>query len=525
MSDIQNNNPLENEESITPIDEAHNELSVAPELEAQAEDNSEPAHEETLDKVNEAPELEAKAESNDEPAHEETLDEANEAPELEAQVESNDEPAHEETLDEANESPAPEAQEEYAFQWNHTNIQDAPPVKAPRRKRVGLIFGIITSGVFLLAIIALVLAITLGTMNGSFDFNASVSTPTVDYNTQINVTDKPELDTSVEQEAPTSEIELFKHSTVVVLCDSSTGTGIILDDNGMIVTNHHVIENATVINVYLYDGRSYSAKLIGSDAYNDIAVIKIDAPNLSPATFANSDNTYTGQKVYAVGTPAGPEFAWSVTAGIVSHPNRELKFYTDDGKLERSLFLIQTDALVNPGNSGGPLVNAQCQVMGIVTMRLSDTYVGMGFAIPTNVALPIIESIIKSYKEPSKLPASTAPQLGISGIVVEKGEMFMMSDMGFKDIVTEDFYNRNPDRCKKATHAGVYVLHITEGFDAANKLQIGDIIIGADKTPVNSMDALKSAITAKKPGDTLNLTVIRNNEQIKIDVVLGTAGQ
>lgn len=433
--------------------------------------------------------------------------------------------SQEETPSDVPQEETPESKEEYAFKWNYENIQNANEYRKPRRKRAGLIFGIIASAAFVFAIIALVVAVILGTANGWFNLNASNGAPSVDFNTQINVSDQVPETTPPEDDASAEIIEKFKHSTVVVICDSGTGTGIILDDNGMIVTNHHVIENSTAINVYLYDGRSYSATLIGSDAYNDIAVIKINAPDLSPATFANSDNTYTGQKVYAVGTPAGPEFAWSVSAGIVSHPSRELKFYNDQGQLERSLFLIQTDALVNPGNSGGPLVNANCEVMGIVTMRLSDDYVGMGFAIPTNVALPIIENIIKNYKAPSKLPTSSAPQLGISGIVVEKGELFMMSDMGFKDIVTEDYYNRNPDRCKKATHAGIYVLATTEGFDAASKLQVGDIIIAADKVTVTSMESLKNVITSKKVGDTMSVTVVRNNQQIKIDVVLGKAVQ
>lgn len=408
--------------------------------------------------------------------------------------------------------------EEYAFQWNYDNIQEAPPSQRPRRKRTGLIFGIIASGVFVLAIIALVITILIGSKNGNFSLKYVVD------RIKINVSDNnAAVDGS--NDASSEDIEKFKNSTVVVLSDSGTGTGIILSDNGMIVTNHHVIENSKAINVYLYDGRSYPATLIGSDAYNDIAVIRINATDLSPATFANSDSTYTGQKVYAVGTPAGPEFAWSVTAGIVSSPSRELKFYNKNNELERSLFLIQTDALVNPGNSGGPLVNTDCEVMGIVTMRLSDDYVGMGFAIPTNVALPIIEDIITNYKEPSKLPAAASPQLGISGIVVEKGELFMMSDMGFKDIVTEDYYNRNPDRCNKASHAGIYVLATTEGFDAATKLKVGDIIIGVDKTLVTSMEDLKGVISSKRVGDTMNVTVIRDNQPLQITVTLGKAVQ
>lgn len=503
MSDKENNIPKENDPNFIPSDD--NIESIDPIEETNAE-NVESDNENTDKKLNTQAGESTSAESE---ATEDATEKATEE-------------TTNETTEEVNAS-SESANEQYAFEWKYENIQDTPPKAKPRRRRTGLIFGIATSGIFVLAIIALIVSVLLGVAKGSFDFNAS-SKPTVDLNTQINVSDKNE-NTQDSQDATSESIEKFKHSTVVVLGDTGTGTGIILDDNGMIVTNHHVIENCTTISVYLYDGRSFNATLIGSDAYNDIAVIKINAPNLSPATFVNSDNTYTGQRVYAVGTPAGPEFAWSVTAGIVSCPSRELKFYNDNNQLERSLNLIQTDALVNPGNSGGPLINTNCEVMGIVTMRLSDTYVGMGFAIPTNVALPIIQNIITNYKAPSSLPTPASPQLGISGIVVAKGERFMMSSMGFKDIVTEDYFNRNPDSCKYATHAGIYVLGTTEGFDAAGKLLEGDIIIQAENVTITSMNDLKSVITSKRIGDTMSLIVVRNNSQIKIDVTLGKAVQ
>lgn len=492
MPDNQNNIPEQNDSNIE-----------APEIQENTNtDQTSPATEENI---------------NTAPIEEATLEEATveEAPLNEAPEEASAEEAPEEAPEE--EIPAEENEpSKFAYEWNYTTLTPAPK---PRKKKTGLIFGLIMGGVILISILALIATIIVGMIMGTFDlgnFN-------VDYNTIINGSDNgPTVSDSVD--ASTESIESFKHSTVVVLCDNSTGTGIILSENGMIVTNHHVIEDATTINVYLYDGRSYSATLIGSDAYNDVAVIKINAPNLIPAVFANSEEVYTGDRVYAVGTPAGVDFAWSVTAGIVSHPYRELKFYTDDGLLERSLFLIQTDALVNPGNSGGPLVNNRCEVIGIVTMRLTDEYVGMGFAVPTNTALPIIQSIIEDYVDTPAIP-SNSPQLGIMGIVVAKGEKFTMSDMGFKDIVTDEFYERHPERCYYASQAGVFVISVTEGVDAYGKLQPGDIIIKAGKTNILSMNDLKNAITSKKVGDTLALTVIRNGSQVNVSVTLGRATQ
>ncbi len=435
-----------------------------------------------------------------------------------------DNPINEIKAEETNEEPPINSEEQttepqkeqYAFEWNYTTL--TPSSSKPKRKKTGLIFGLIMAGVFALALTALVAAIIYGIMTGNFSLGTK---NTVDYNTQINVSDNGPTDNDP-LDASNESIEAFKHSTVVVLCDNSTGTGIILDDNGMIVTNHHVIEGATTITVFLYDGRNYTAKLIGSDAYNDIAVIKITAPNLVPAVFANSDDVYTSERVYAIGTPAGPEFAWSVSAGIVSHPSRELKFFNDEGKLDRSLFLIQTDALVNPGNSGGPLINTRCEVIGVVSMRLTDEYVGIGFAIPTNTALPIIASIIENYKEP--IQPSSAPQLGIRGVAIKEGDKFSVSMIGI-DIVTDNYYERHPDRCVLAEASGIYVVGFSEGFDVVSKLEVGDIIIGADGTTITTMDDLKNVIAGKRVGGTINLTVIRDGSELNYNVTLGKAPQ
>ncbi len=539
MSDNKNNIPEQNDSDIISPKDSSRDIDKAEETNDMPNEAQPSSQEQTAPEADTADgDTNDSSEADNGAAHEtpeasDTNDTAQEAPEANDTNDTAQEAPEADTTDgsaatesenaeatPAEENPtAPEelpTEEKYAFEWNYTNLGSTPPTAKPKRKRTGLVFGLVMSGVFAIALLALVASIIFGIMSGKFSLNTNSS---VDFNTQIQVSDTESTDDP--RDATTDDLEDFKHSTVVIICDSGTGTGIILDDNGMIVTNHHVIEDATTISVYLYDGRNYSAKLIGSDEYNDIAVIKIDATNLSPATFANSDNVETGERVYAVGTPAGPEFAWSITAGIVSHPSRELKFYNEQNLLEKSLYLIQTDALVNPGNSGGPLINTSCEVIGVVSMRLTDEYVGIGFAIPTNVALPIIEDIIENYTESPSLSTSTSPQIGISGIVVEKGERFIMSSMGFKDIVTEDYYNRHSDKCKYASVAGIYVLGVTEGFDAYGKLQEGDIIIAANRTSTTTMEELKSVITSKRVGDTITITVVRDGEQLQYSIVLG----
>ena len=504
MSDNQNNIPIEETPNVSPIDETNENIN-------ETNENTVPNEpvEETESIFSPEP---------NEPQEEITEVENTESPNEETEAEAEAEPTESENTESESTEVEPDSQEvKEAFDWEYTNTYSAP-TEPPKNKKTGLIFGITLSSIFLFAILVLVAAIAIGTITGSF----RIGNIKVDFNTTINSSNGSTVEDP--QDASASALEAFKHSTVVVMCDRGIGTGIILDTNGMIVTNHHVIEESTSITIALYDGRIYSATLIGSDSYYDIAVVKINAPDLIPAVFANSEEVYTGERVYAVGTPAGADFAWSVSAGIVSHPYREFKFYNSENLLEKSLYYIQTDTLVNPGNSGGPLINKNCEVIGIVNMRLKDEYIGMGFAIPTNTALPIVQSIIESYTVKPNLP-SNSPQLGISGIVVQKGERFTMTAMGYKENVTVDYYNKNPEKCVYATHSGIYVLSTTEGFDSAEKLKVGDIIIGANKTYINSMEDLRGIIASSKIGDTLSLTIIRDNEQITVNVILGRAIQ
>ena len=508
MSDNQNNIPVEETPDVSPIDEANENTN----------ENITPDEPIEVTETSSAPEASNSPEETNEVENAETESIEAENTESEAlEVESDE--ADVENTEIENTEVEPDSQEvQQAFNWEYTSTKDAP-APLSRKQKTGLIFGITAGAIFLFAILVLVAAIAIGTITGTF----KIGNTTVDFNTIINVSGNGAT-AEDPQDASTASLEAFKNSTVVVMTDRGIGTGIILDTNGMIVTNHHVIENNTSITVALYDGRVYSATLVGSDSYYDVAVIKINAPDLVPAVFANSENVYTGERVYAIGTPAGADFAWSVSAGIVSHPYREFKFYNSEDLLEKSLYYIQTDALVNPGNSGGPLINKNCEVIGIINMRLKDEYIGIGFAIPTNTALPIIQSIIEGYSAKPNLP-SNSPQLGITGIEVQKGERFTMTAMGYKERVTVDYYNKNPDKCVYATSSGVYVLSTIEGFDSAVKLKVGDIIITANKTSINSMEDLRGIISRSKIGDKISFVIVRDNQQMKVDVTLGTSAQ
>lgn len=262
------------------------------------------------------------------------------------------------------------------------------------------------------------------------------------------------------------------------LQEQGSGSGIIIRDDGYIVTNQHVIDGATAITVILNTGDEYDAKLIGSDSKSDLAVLKIEKTGLPAATLGDSDQLQVGELAVAIGNPLGQELEGSVTHGIISAVNRKM---TVDNKVYN---LVQTDAAINPGNSGGALVNKYGEVIGINTIKLSSTEVeGIGFAIAISEAKPIIEDLINNGY------VSGRPLVGIS-------------------VST----NRN----------GLTVEQIAQGSGAEKAgIKVGDLIVKADGKSIKTSAELNEIRDKKAPNDTLTLTVIRDGEVMDIDVVLG----
>jgi len=280
---------------------------------------------------------------------------------------------------------------------------------------------------------------------------------------------------------------------------TASGSGIIISDDGYILTNNHIVDTtssnsnsyyevseATKLTVTLFnDTTEYEAKIIGTDEQTDLAVIKIEKTGLTKAEFADSDSIKVGEFAMAVGSPLGMQD--SVTAGIVSAVNREV---TDtDGK---KFTLIQTDAAINSGNSGGALVNSEGKVIGINTLKLSGTGIeGMGFAIPINSTTDITSQLIQYSKV-------KRPYIGITGIDLNEQ--------------TSKTYNLVP---------GVYVKAI-EDFSAGEKagLKIGDVIIEADGKKISSMDELNEIKNSHKIGDEMKVKVNRNGEEKDLTIKL-----
>lgn len=282
-------------------------------------------------------------------------------------------------------------------------------------------------------------------------------------------------------------------SVVGVLCEgynrSSTGTGIIMSSDGYIITNCHVISNAQKITVELSDGEAMGAVIVGADELSDLAVIKIDADYLPAAEFGDSDLLRVGDDVAAIGNPLGLELKGTLTTGIISAINRDIE---TDG---RTLTLIQTDAALNEGNSGGPLINGSGQVVGVNTMKMYSSYSsieGLGFAIPISLAKPIVDELIQQGF------VSGRPAIGITG-----------SDVSER----ASAYYRIPN--------GVLVNSVEYGTDAYEKgMEAGDVIVKVNGKDITSMDELNEIKNDCRAGDTITLTVYRGGEILEFDIVL-----
>ncbi len=273
---------------------------------------------------------------------------------------------------------------------------------------------------------------------------------------------------------------------------TSTGTGIVMTADGYVITNFHVIDGAQQIYVLVEEREPYTAALVGGDETTDIAVLKVEADDLQPAEFGDSDALRVGDMVVAIGDPLGTELRGTMTDGIVSAINRNLNLSG------RQMTLIQTNAALNSGNSGGPLINCYGQVIGINTMKMrnysttSATVEGLGFAIPITAAKPIIDELVEQGY------VSGRPAIGIQAQTL--------------DIRTRFFYQ---------LPSGVIVTGVLEDSDAAVKgLAPDDIIVGFDGKAVASLEDLVAAKNDLSAGETVKLTIYRTGKYYETDVIL-----
>lgn len=379
---------------------------------------------------------------------------------------------------------------------SENEFQEAPqpsPEKPKRAKRVvQLTWGKLT------AIIACCLVLSIGCGIGGAYLIARTNPSSVIYQDTSKIVSTGSQDSStiksVVEQCANSVVEIQTESVTngsnpfQQYVSSGAGSGVILTQDGYIVTNHHVIEDANSITVRTRSGDEYNASLVGSDEQSDLAVLKIDATGLTPAVLGDSTTLEVGDLAIAIGNPLG-ELGGSVTSGIISALDREM---TIDGQ---TMTLLQTDAAVNPGNSGGGLFNANGDLIGIVNAKSSGENVeGIGFAIPISTATDIIDELIANGEVTSR------PTLGVSLYNVE--DEMTASQLGVDS-------------------TGVYIVQIVDGGAADNAgLRSGDRIVSVDGNEVSSASDVRAALNKHKIGESISITVERNGQTQDFDVAL-----
>ena len=284
-------------------------------------------------------------------------------------------------------------------------------------------------------------------------------------------------------------------SVASIICHSrngsSTGTGVVLSKEGYVVTNAHVVDGAQSVTVQLTDDRTFQASLVGSDEITDLAVLYISADNLVPAVFGDSSALRVGDTVTAIGDPLGVEFRGSFTDGIISAINRDVAV---DG---RTMNLIQTNAALNSGNSGGPLINCYGQVIGINTMKIgvftSESGVeGLGFAIPSATVKDIVDQIINQGY------VSGRPTLGLTGETLS---------------TFYQYYYRLPP--------GLYITKVdSSSYAAYYGVEEGDILLSIDDHRITDMDSLNSVLYNCQVGDVVTVVIYRGGQQYSLELTL-----
>ena len=392
----------------------------------------------------------------------------------------------------------------------------------PPKSRSGLVAGLLMIVIFLAGITSIlgILNISLfSALNSQTDSTVSLSlqagsnatnptdnevssAPNVPkQDVTIQIVQAPESADNISQSGGMALQDIYADcidSVVSITCTSasgsSSGTGVVLAANGYIVTNCHVVQNAQAITVQLSDDRQFRASLVGADEASDLAVLYVDAEDLAPAQFGDSEKLRVGDAVCAIGDPLGAGLRGTMTNGIVSAINRDI---TTGG---RTMTLIQTNAALNSGNSGGPLINCYGQVIGINTMKIGDYMSsagveGLGFAIPSTTVVEVVGQLINQGY------VSGRPYLGFTGEPVS---------------ALYQYYYRLP--------AGMFITEVTSGSNAdIQGLESGDILISLDGTTVTTVEELTTVLYGYEVGDTVEAVIYRNKKQQTITLTIEEA--
>ncbi len=372
------------------------------------------------------------------------------------------------------------------------------PMTTPKKKDSG------TNFVIWMTVVCIVFSAIFG-VGGAYITNRlmnkdSYTPPVVEENNEhieIFVSEEAMNTVQVAKVASPSVVEISTESISTSIfmqqyVTDGAGSGVILSEDGYIVTNYHVIEGVSKVTVKTYDGQSYAASFVGADKSNDLAVIKIDASALTSVQFADSDAIVVGQKAIAIGNPLG-SLGGTVTEGIISALDREINI---NGQ---PMNLLQTSAAINPGNSGGGLFDENAKLVGIVNAKSTGSEIeGLGFAIPANTVKDITNRLIETGS--SDTESNSGVKLGITVIEIT-------------DKQTASMY--------RVDRMGVYVVNVELNSNASNAgIQAGDCITAIDDTEIESTDDISNALKNYSAGDTITITYVRNGTEISVQTFL-----
>ena len=388
------------------------------------------------------------------------------------------------------------------YRWDYGEQTEFTKKKKREKSRnSAIIFVSIVTGAFIVAFTALVVLLVLNrfTSGAPIIGNQSVTPPAVTSERIVYVREyDSESGVLTTQEIYNKCLPSVVSISVSNEESAAIGSGFIISEDGYIVTANHVVQDMTRIRVILSNEESYEAKLIGGNEFTDLALIKIEKNGLTPIKIGRSSDLLVGDNVVAIGTPASIDFAGSLAEGNVSYNNRILKIYNEDGTVQKKMTLIQTNALVNPGNSGCPLINEYGEAVGVVTMKMNSTYYeGMCFAIPIDTAMPIINAMKNGQNYDSLLSAiSRYPaKLGIT----------------VKNVVMND---------------GTYGVRIesfaSSDYDISSKMKKDDIIVSINSMAVATVEDIGRVLDKYNPGDTVQITFYRSTQKMTVSVKLST---
>ena len=404
--------------------------------------------------------------------------------------------------EEFNQNPTPETSAQPVFCWNYGAQSAYDNGLKPKRHRGALIFALVMTLAFLASFGVLIAVLVTTADAPPVDDDEYVYTPSEvserviyvrEYDSASGVLTVPEIAAKVKPSVVGVK--------VMTASGMGVGTGFVIREDGYIATNYHVVEGGLSVTVSFYDGAEHAAEIVGGDELTDLAVLKIKGSGYPAVEFGDSAALVVGELVVAIGTPSGLELAGTVTDGIVSAIDRNVKIYNDTGVLTKRMTLIQTNANINPGNSGGPLINDRGQVIGITTMKMTGnymtTYEGLGFALPINGAQEILTSIIETGSAGDGSSFATGrPVLGIMG--------------------------GNVTRAQGYPAEGVLVSEINEGYPAETSgLAVGDIIVELNGIRVYTVTDINAITEDLNGGDIVSLVVNRNGREVKLELELG----